>query len=585
MTTRNRMTWQRNKKASPPPASYGWTPDHPAFYPDPEANKYENGDTSSWAEDPTKGPYAQGPAPASQSWVPTHPAAKADAMGPIPPPVGPDAGKKAAALRARVEVKAAKCIRVASAILGKGASTQAIENKALALMDMSDRKIDAALVKVRQAFLTGEGPMGEDMDGDGIDQNDPETYDYTGMMDVEVPIMAGGKGGKGKHADKYAELEAKLAAKLGDAKAAAIAAILAGDEPEVADDEPVAEGEDPVAEAMLAEMLTEGDDAVAEEVDAEDAMAEAMLAEMLAGGKGGKGGKSADEVEADETLAMIAELMAGHKAEEAAPTAGGKGGKGKHGDDMVAKLADEIASLKAELEGLKAGKHSEEAPVEADLMGLGDEVEADDAIMAALFGKAASGKGGKGHKADDEGEEAPAEGEAKKEARRLAKLFAKLAKKAEGEEEVEADDDEPVADKKSDKKAVLLKQLAKLAAKLADDDEGEGEVEADDDAEEAPKAGAKGGKGKSAYQSLFAANNADDDDGEADDDEVEVEVEAEDDSEEESAEAKKEARLRPQARKASVGVKSLGAVRTASAASGSDLSKLWKSAPDVSDHF
>lgn len=512
MSTRTRMTWQRQKQASPPPASYGWTPEHPAFYPDPEADKYENGDTSSWAEDPTKGPYPQGPAPASQSWVPSHPAAKADAMGPIPPPVGPDAGKKAAALRQQVEKKAAKCIRVASAILGKGASVQAVENKAMSLMDLPDRKIDAALVKMRQAFLTGEGPIADDLDGDGFDQNDPEAYDFEGQMDIDVPVLA-----ESKPAGKYAEIQSMLAG-LDPAKAAAISSILASDEEAIAEDDD---------EAMLAEMLSEP-----------------------------TAGKTAEDQEADETAKMVAEMMAGKLADdgddvvdedEALLAEMMSEAKGKSAEGPAdSKLAEEIASLKAELASLKAGMAPAAPKAESDMMGLAEDDMGEDPVMAMLFGKAAS------------------KGKAK-------------GKAAEEDDKSDEGDDDPKASKKAG-----LKALAKMAKKLADDDgdeddEGEGEVEAEDDSEEeGPKAGK--GKGKEAYQSLFAADDSDDSDDDG-------EVEAGDDGDEDDAEAKKEARLHPQPRKASGGVKALGAVRTASVSGGSDLSKLWKSAPDVSDHF
>ena len=558
MTTRNRMTWQRNKKASPPPASYGWTPEHPAFYPDPEADKYENGDTSSWAEDPTKGPYPQGPAPASQSWVPSHPAAKADAMGPIPPPVGPDAGKKAAALRQQVEKKAAKCIRVASAILGKGASVQAVENKAMSLMDLPDRKIDAALVKMRQAFLTGEGPIADDLDGDGFDQNDPEAYDFEGQMDIDVPVLA-----ESKPAGKYAEIQSMLAG-LDPAKAAAISSILASDEEAIAEDDD---------EAMLAEMLSEPTAGKTAEDQEADETAK-MVAEMMAG----KLADDGDDV-ADEDEALLAEMMSEADEDEALLAEMMSEAKGKSAEGPAdSKLAEEIASLKAELASLKAGMAPAAPKAESDMMGLAEDDMGEDPVMAMLFGKAASkGKAkGKAAEEDDKSDEGDDDPKASKKA--SLKALAKLAKKlAEGDDEGD-DEDEGDDDPKASKKAGL-KALAKMAKKLADDgdEDDEGEVEAEDDSEEeGPKAGK--GKGKEAYQSLFAADDSDDSDDDG-------EVEAGDDGDEDDAEAKKEARLHPQPRKASGGVKALGAVRTASVSGGSDLSKLWKSAPDVSDHF
>lgn len=498
MTTRNRMTWQRQKQASPPPASYGWTPDHPAFYPDPDADKYENGDTSSWAEDPTKGPYPQGPAPASVSWKPSHPAAKPDAGGPIPPPVGPDAGKKAA-LRQQVEKKAAKCIRIASAILGKSASTEAIENKALSLMDVSDRKIDAALVKMRQAFLMGDlmAPMGEDMDGDGIDQNDPETYDFTGMMDVEPPPIMADDMGEGHHAMHYGE-----------------------------------EAEDPEAEAMLAAMMKDQ----GHDHEADDLLAE-MLQEELA--KETAEGEAAMKMAQDKTAAQLQAALS-----------------------AIAMLQQQVATLKSATKKAEEKEEKDPMGVEAD-----DDDDSEAKKLAALFGM----KSAKKVAEDDDGEK---KGEDKAEEEKMAKKLAKLLAKA--------DDDEGEEEGEGKKEASLTAKLAALLSKLAAEEKGEEGKEADDDDDEEkgemPFAPKSEKSEKQAYRSLFAEDEGDDDADDDDGEEVEVEVEAEE------TEGKK-ASLRPQARKASAGVKSLGAVRTASAAGGSDLSSLWKSAPDVSDHF
>ena len=550
MTTRNRMTWQRTKKASPPPASYGWTPEHPAFYPDPEANKYQNGDTSSWAEDPTKGPYAQGPAPASYGWVPDHPAAKPDAGGPIPPPVGPNAGGKQAALRAQVEKKASKCIRVASAILGKGASVQAVENKALTLMDLPDHKINAALVKVRQAFLTGTGPMGEDLDGDGIDQNDPEVYDYEGEMEIEPSIMGG------KRADEF----------------------------------------------MFDDGDADFDDALMLEDDGFDADAEGLLAGMLAEDEG-----EGDEGEDDpETAGMLAEMLAGKRSDKMSE---------KSDTKMADKMSAEIKALKAEIAGLKAKKSDDESKGE-DPMALDGGVEADDMLASLFGGKLAKAKKAKAKKSEDDESEDEEEDEEESETaskkarlaklRSLTKLVKKLAaeikedegedeeedeeesetaskkakakkakaKKSEDDEDADADEVEAEDDEEEAKEAAKKSAAKRRAAKKAEDDEGddddEDEGEAEDDEGEDDESETAS---KKAYRSLFA----DDDEGEDDEDEGE--------DEESEVASKKASRLRPMPRKASKGVKSLGAVRIASTGGGDALSNLWKSAPDVSEHF
>ena len=56
-------------------------------------------------------------------------------------------------------------------------------------------------------------------------------------------------------------------------------------------------------------------------------------------------------------------------------------------------------------------------------------------------------------------------------------------------------------------------------------------------------------------------------------------------SEEEEKAEKKASRLRPQPRKASTGVKTLGAVSKTAKSEMNDLEKLWTSAPDVSNFF
>ena len=123
---RQRMTWSRKASAHPAyPDEGAASPAYPGA--DPDAHDYENGDTSSWAEDPTEGPYNQS----------AHPAY------PDEGPASPAYNKQAA-----LERKAAKCIRIASAMLGKKASVGAIEDQALALMDLDNRSIQATLARL-----------------------------------------------------------------------------------------------------------------------------------------------------------------------------------------------------------------------------------------------------------------------------------------------------------------------------------------------------------------------------------------------------------------------------------------------------
>jgi len=127
---RQRLTWtEQRKKASPPPQMPAIdrteAPDHPAYLPDPEANDYQNGDTSSWAEDPHPGPYLQSAPPAMPGNDTTE-----DVSHP-------------AAVRKAAEKKAAMCVRIVQAS-NPGASVAVIEKKAMALMDRPDSQIRAA---------------------------------------------------------------------------------------------------------------------------------------------------------------------------------------------------------------------------------------------------------------------------------------------------------------------------------------------------------------------------------------------------------------------------------------------------------
>jgi hypothetical protein len=129
--SRQRLTrTERSRMASPAPANPTEGPAHPSFQGDPEASKYENGDTSSWAEDPTSGPYPNSAHPATPDEGPAHPAYKAAAL----------------------ERKAALCIRIATSMLGEPdgdpSKVAAIEDQALVLMDLPNSSIKASLKRL-----------------------------------------------------------------------------------------------------------------------------------------------------------------------------------------------------------------------------------------------------------------------------------------------------------------------------------------------------------------------------------------------------------------------------------------------------
>ena len=73
MTQRQRMTWAAlDREAAAPPATPGYgveDQDHPAHtQDDPGPHDYENGDTSSWAEDVHPPPYGDSGAPATPGY-------------------------------------------------------------------------------------------------------------------------------------------------------------------------------------------------------------------------------------------------------------------------------------------------------------------------------------------------------------------------------------------------------------------------------------------------------------------------------------------------------------------------------------
>jgi len=161
MSKRNRMTRRQatDRKASAPPATPGYgTEDqgHPAHtQEDPEASQYENGDTSSWAEDVHPPPYPDGNPPADPGYDvedQDHPAHKRQ----------PRLPKSAKSLRAQVVKKADKCIRLARHTLGKEASTEMVEDQALDYMDMPDEQLNKTLERLGGGFLAQDDLMLDD---------------------------------------------------------------------------------------------------------------------------------------------------------------------------------------------------------------------------------------------------------------------------------------------------------------------------------------------------------------------------------------------------------------------------------------
>lgn len=165
--TRKRTTWATSgRKASPPPATPGyaeyWGDDpHPAAYQDPGANDYQNGDTSSWAEDVVPGPFSTLPYPSMPHDTEEHPATK-----------------RAADMKRYALQKAEKCIKIATSMLGKRASARGIEDQAFALMSLPDREIEATLKRLGGEFMAeGQNDPFNNLANDDFDEDDVTAFD------------------------------------------------------------------------------------------------------------------------------------------------------------------------------------------------------------------------------------------------------------------------------------------------------------------------------------------------------------------------------------------------------------------------
>jgi len=121
---------------------------HPAHQADPDYAKYKEGDPSAWAEDVHQPPYPQSNPPAIPGYDvedQDHPAHKEQPRNP-----------KNASLKAQVEKKAAKCIRVARVMLGCDAAADAVEDQALDLMDVPDENLDSMYARMSGGFMGAE---------------------------------------------------------------------------------------------------------------------------------------------------------------------------------------------------------------------------------------------------------------------------------------------------------------------------------------------------------------------------------------------------------------------------------------------
>lgn len=212
--SRRRLTW--NRKASEPALPHEGH-DHPAHQGQQPVEKYfidndGNGvgsEPSDFAEDVHPAPYSKGEEPAIPHEGHDHPAMKAAARD----------------IRASVERKASKCIRIAQATLGKTASIEDVEDQALAFMNMADEDVEATLDRLSEMEATYaqeeqatsmfaeedaelEGMMAEflaemeDEDHMGGNHMAEKAEEYMGEEDAEAEAML---------SEMLAEMEAPMA--------------------------------------------------------------------------------------------------------------------------------------------------------------------------------------------------------------------------------------------------------------------------------------------------------------------------------------------------------------------------------------
>ena len=197
---------EQGKKASPPPQMPAVDRTEgaasPAYYPDPEADKYENGDTSSWAEDPHSPMDPESPPPAMPGNLTTedltHPATSDFQKKPETPEEalaqgGSEGAPKQASLKELAERRATLCVRLASAMMPR-ASALEVEERAVKLMDLDDSKLKAAMEtfsvfagEEQDEFDRGEESEGtklyDEEEGDDMDADKTASHDITARLD------------------------------------------------------------------------------------------------------------------------------------------------------------------------------------------------------------------------------------------------------------------------------------------------------------------------------------------------------------------------------------------------------------------
>jgi hypothetical protein len=422
---RQRLTWARRASAHPAYPDEGAA--SPAYQPDPEADAYENGDPSSWAEDPHAGPYLQSAHPAYPDEGPASPAYIA----------------KQGSVAMALERKAAKCVRLASAMLGPQASQSDIENQALSFMDMNDRALQASLARL--AAQEGEEQDGEEQEAEEQQEKaskkkahakaaylrrlaqqieDEAQQEESDEDSDEAEEQQDKKGKKASLESRLARIESLLMARQAMQYQQAPVEAQQSDE-EMLLEALMAEEQQAEEEAMLEAMQGEA------QQSPEEAMLEAMLSQAQ---------------QAPKQVAPKAEHMFGPMAQQLAMQGEETGALSHEALRVRAQAQQESQQVQSEAQQLEAqlaemlqeeemgqvlGAEYQDAAEESmmvdpmgdfdgavsDPMGLMD--SDDDAILASLFGEMGKqAKKGQQHAEEQEGEEQEAEEQQEKSAKK-----------------------------------------------------------------------------------------------------------------------------------------------------------------------
>lgn len=369
---RKRLTW--NKSASPPPAmpveEAGY--EHPASQPDPGADDYKNGDTSSWAEDPHPGPYENSAPPAMPFEERFHPAQ----------PAGKVASEEE--LERIAQDRAAKCITIAQALLGKTAAYNEVESQAYGFMHMPDTYIENTLTRLAslknaedEEETEDEGKQASAQITAGLDRR---------LRTIERGLIALTKKA-GINAADWMDEEVLLDEMMAEETAGSY----------MDDDDP---------EAMLAAMMAE--EGMGDEMGDDD-----MLAQMLAEEGMGTSHLATEEKKAE---AMLREMLAAQKGAEEEEVEEEEVEEEDEGSDKEASLNVDLGVTQDVL-GIELTAGSIDAP----------EITENDSVLASLFDDDLSK-----FAADDEEEEEGHDKEANLDDELMAALRPQTPKRASG---------------------------------------------------------------------------------------------------------------------------------------------------------